>query len=954
MNGPATLADHLDKQTDAIIEMWRATVEEVGNLPEAERLSWTEFVDHIPELLERMAERLRGRPVDVVAEGRAHARTRWRQGFDIVDLVTDLGHLRTALIRATFAYARDRSMDVATLEAAHEAVHEVLNEATTESVRQFHEVSSRETQAVQVRFVERSQALEDARITAEVDRIKLRTILEHLPVGVWVADAAGTIVGVNPAALNDRDLAPEEVVGRINVLRPDEQPDPPTHPDVPRYQAVEAPLARALRGETVHQEEVRRQTPVGDHIVTVNAAPLTNSAGAIVGAVAVVQDITGRKQAEEQLRRQLDFTNALTNSLGEGVVAIDRQGRGTFLNPAAAKLLGWTEAELLGRSIHEVIHFQHADGSPFPVECCPMVSTVHTGQTVQGEDVFTRKDGTTFPIVFTASPIVTEGRVIGSVKVFGDITERQRLVRGLADSEARFRTIAERSPVMIWRADTKGRCDYFNQTWYDFRGRTRAQEIGEGWAEGIHPEDREGCLATYRGAVARREPFEMTYRLRRHDGQFRWISDRGTPYCDGEGTFLGYLGSCSDITPQVDLQKALQQQAELAEEASRHKTRLMSALSHDARTPLNAVVLSAQLLELHCQGIDEPEVKECLRTIRNSVGNVLDLLGDLLNLTKIDAGAMPPEPSRFELMAVLSESVSSIEPQARQKGLEVRLELGALADAVVETDRAKLKQILSNLLSNALRYTARGHIRLFCEGTADQVRIAVEDTGCGIAVADQQRIFDEFATLEHPLRPPGEGTGLGLAICRRLANLLRGEVTLQSAPGRGSTFTLALPATVLTTATAQADPPAPEAVPPASGVILVAEDHLTSRQTLAKVLRHMGYRVLEAGNGRDVLDLVRQERPLAILMDVNMPVMDGIDATLALRADPLTHDLPIFALTGDVTVVNQQRIGEAGVNGYLEKPVSWDALKHALDGLNPESRDTRRETRVSPSATRPV
>ncbi|HEX8198938.1 MAG TPA: ATP-binding protein, partial [Isosphaeraceae bacterium] len=467
-----------------------------------------------------------------------------------------------------------------------------------------------------------------------------------------------------------------------------------------------------------------------------------------------------------------------------------------------------------------------------------------------------------------------------------------------------------------------------------FRGRPPASEVGDGWAAGVHPDDRPQCLAAFRAALARREPFELTFRLRRRDGQYRWISGRGTPLVDARGTFLGVLGSCLDITAQVELQASLQQQKEMAEEASRHKTRLMSALSHDARTPLNAVVLSAQLLELHCRGIDEPEVLECLRTIRNSVGNVLDLLGDLLNLTKIDAGALPPEPSRFELLPVLTESVSSIEPQARQKGLDVRLEPGELAGVVVETDRAKLKQILSNLLSNALRYTERGHVRVACHRTADQVRIAVEDTGVGIAPGDQQRIFDEFATLEHARRPAGEGTGLGLAICRRLANLLRGEITLESVPGQGSTFTLALPAAVLTTAPADVNPTATPTATPPSGAILVAEDHLTSRQTLAKVLRRLGYHALEAGNGRDALDLARRERPLAILMDVNMPVMDGIDATLALRADPATRDIPIFALTGDVTVVNQRRIGEAGVNGYLEKPVSWDALKHTLEGLN--------------------
>jgi CheY-like chemotaxis protein/anti-sigma regulatory factor (Ser/Thr protein kinase) len=328
----------------------------------------------------------------------------------------------------------------------------------------------------------------------------------------------------------------------------------------------------------------------------------------------------------------------------------------------------------------------------------------------------------------------------------------------------------------------------------------------------------------------------------------------------------------------------------------------------------------------------DPEVADCLRTIRHSVANVLDLLGDLLNLTRIDAGAVTTEVSRFALEPVLAESLSSIETQARLKGLDVRLDPGDLAGATLETDRAKLKQILCNLMSNALRYTEHGHVRVFARRADDQVRIAVEDTGVGIDPADQQRVFDEFATLSNPRRPTGEGTGLGLAICRRLANLLRGEITLESTPGRGSTFTLVLPASVLTTAPAAPDGPA-AAEAPSSGVILVAEDHLASRQTLAKVLRRMGYRVLEAGNGRDALALIREERPLAVLMDINMPIMDGIEATTELRADPRYRDLPIFALTGDVSVINQRRIGEAGVDGYLEKPVTWDAMKQSLSSL---------------------
>ena len=805
MSEPAMLADHIDEHTDAILAHWKATVDRVGDVPEAERLSHTEFVDHVPALLDRIADRLRGLPGDATDDGRKHGQLRWRQGYDIAEVIVEFGHLRTALTRATADYARARRWDVGRLQSANEAIHDVLDDASAESARQFQEDSRAEMGAALADVKRRQGAIEDAWITAKLERAKLRTILGSLPVAVWVVDAEGKVEVVNHEAERIQGFRldesaeieasdPRRVASYFRAFRPDGAPLP----------EEERPIRHALRGETVTQCEVVWLLGGERRTMSINAAPLTDAAGAIVGAVAVVQDVTDRRRVEADL----------------------------------------------------------------------------------------------------------------------------------AASESRFRTIAEESPAMIWRSDAAGRRDYVNRAWGDFTGRGIGRERGEGWAEGVHPDDRHRVLARAREAFARREPFDATYRLLRHDGQYRWVDDRATPYLDDRGTFFGYLGSCLDIHDRVELEAGLEQQRGIAEEASRHKTRLVSALSHDARTPLNAVVLAAQLLEIHFNGGQDPEVQQCLLTIRHSVRNVLDLLGDLLNLSRIDAGAMPPEVSRFPLDLCLAECLASIEPQARIKGLDVRLDPGPLEGTSLETDRSKLKQILSNMLSNALRYTDSGSIRISGEKTPEQIRISVEDTGVGIDPVDQSRIFDEFAVLDNPKRIEGEGTGLGLAICRRLASLLKGEITLRSTPGSGSTFTLILPSSALTLSL-----PVSELVdpfePPATGegAILVAEDHADSRQTLARVLRRMGYRVLEASNGQDALDLATRERLLAVLMDVNMPVMDGIEATLSLRADSRTRSLPIFALTGDVTAVNQHRIGEAGVDGYLEKPVTWDALKQALGSL---------------------
>jgi CheY-like chemotaxis protein/anti-sigma regulatory factor (Ser/Thr protein kinase) len=290
------------------------------------------------------------------------------------------------------------------------------------------------------------------------------------------------------------------------------------------------------------------------------------------------------------------------------------------------------------------------------------------------------------------------------------------------------------------------------------------------------------------------------------------------------------------------------------------------------------------------------------------------------------------------------ECLGSIEAQARQKGLDIKLEPGPLAGLSLESDRPKLKQVLANLLSNALRYTERGGIRIVGELSGGRVRISVEDTGVGISPADQMRIFDEYAVLDTPLRKPGEGTGLGLAICRRLAILLRGEITLTSEPGVGSRFTLILPDTTERYTDQTPDGPTLLNKTEVVGAILVAEDHPDSRQTLGRVLKRLGYRVLEASDGKEALALARDEPHLrAVLMDVNMPGMDGIAATLALRADPRLKDVQIFALTGDVTVDNQNRIAEAGVNGFLQKPVTWEALQEALDSTTGHSKSRDRK-----------
>lgn len=931
MSMTASLADYIDEQAETIIAVWRDAVAKDAALTAADRIAFDEFVDDIPGVLDRLAERLRGLPAVVSHEARLHGRARWKQGYDIVQLARELGCLRGVLHRATFGLARDGRIDSDELQAALAVVDSVIDETIAEAVGRFQEEGRRRSQLVLAQFEEREAAAEDAWIVAEVERAKLRVVLERLPVSVWVVDAEGRVVGLNREAERLQGFSASEAIGQLNLL----QPNPRFrifHPEDGEYDPSETQAARALRGEVVVQEEVGWQTADASLIATVNAAPLTNNAGVIVGAVVVVQDITARKQSEEAVRASEEKYQDLFDNAPDMMASVDaRSGAIVECNRALADALGRPREQIVGRSLVEI----HSPGCHRKATAA-WRAILERGEAHDVELCLDRDDAEPVDVSLNASVVLNPAGTSATVRaVWRDITDRKRLESDLAGSESQFRTIAEQSPVLMWRTGVDGRCNYLNRTWYDFRGRSTSGPTSEGFdgrTDGVHPDDLARVEGAFQAAFAGREVFQSEFRLLRGDGQYRWVTDRGSPYYDGRDHFLGYLGSRVDITERIELEEALARQRELAEEGSRHKTHLLSALSHDARTPLNAVVLAAELLEVQVGQQDDPEVAMCLRTIRHSVKNVLDLLGDLLNLSRIDAGATPAQASVFPIELVLAESLSSVENQAKLKGLTVSVDLGDLAGANFETDRAKLKQIVGNLLSNAVRYTDKGSIALVASRAGDQVHIAVRDTGIGVAPSDQGRIFDEFATLDHPHRPMGEGTGLGLAICRRLANLLKGEITLESTPGEGSTFTLALPAGVISTALAEVvDERVVESNP--AGAVVIVEDHLASRQTLAKVLKRMGYRAVEAGNGRDALEIVRRERPLAVLMDVNMPVMDGVDATLALRADPRFRDLPIFALTGDVSLVNQQRIGDAGVSGFLEKPVTWEKLQQALGGI---------------------
>jgi len=379
--------------------------------------------------------------------------------------------------------------------------------------------------------------------------------------------------------------------------------------------------------------------------------------------------------------------------------------------------------------------------------------------------------------------------------------------RALRESEVRFRTMADSAPVMIWLADVNGGAEWFSRSWIEFTGRPLEDQIGEGWASVIHPDDLERALSTWRAHAAAHEPFRVELRVRRHDGAHRWVLSSGTPRINESGDFAGYIGSCLDITDRKDgeiererllaRERAARAEADAARLAAEHandvKAQFLAAMSHELRTPLNAIGGYVDLLELGIRGPVTEAQREDLDRIRRNQRHLLGLINNVLNFAKIEAGHVEYHLVEVRLHDILDGMYSLVAPQVRARGLKYEY-LDCPPSVVVQADVDKVQQVLINLLSNAIKFTEPGgHVRLECRCTATMASVCVVDTGMGIPASKLEAIFEPFVQVDQAFTREGQGTGLGLSISRDLARAMGGDITVESVFGEGAIFTLSLP-----------------------------------------------------------------------------------------------------------------------------------------------------------------
>ncbi|MEW6300525.1 MAG: PAS domain S-box protein [Thermodesulfobacteriota bacterium] len=505
---------------------------------------------------------------------------------------------------------------------------------------------------------------------------------------------------------------------------------------------------------------------------------------------ALAREVRERRRAEEAVRQQREQLRVTLASIGDAVIATDADGHVRFMNPVAQALTGWTDAEAAGKDLRDVLPIYN-EATRHPAEN-PLTRVLREGVVVglANHTVLVARDGSERPIDDSAAPIKDgQGRLLGAVLVFRDVTERRRAEAALRESEERFRTMADTAPVFIWMTGVDAGRTFFNKPWLEFTGRPLEQEHGDGWAAGVHDEDRQRCVESYLAAFRARQPFRTEYRLRRADGEYRWVLDTGVPRRTSAGDFAGYIGSCLDITERKHMEEALARQAADLARANADLRQFAYIAAHDLQEPLRMVSTYLQLLARRYRGKLDHEADEFIGYAVEGATRMHALLNDLLDYTQVETEGKPLSATRSG--AVFERAATALRPLIAGSGATITHD----PLPTVLADAAQLQLVFHHLLENALKFRrpVPPQIHLTARREGPRWLFALRDNGIGIEPQYAERIFDVFTRLHSRAKHPG--TGIGLALCKKIIERHGGRIWVESEPGSGSSFFFTLPAT---------------------------------------------------------------------------------------------------------------------------------------------------------------
>ncbi|UTH72976.1 response regulator [Chromobacterium sp. IIBBL 290-4] len=688
-------------------------------------------------------------------------------------------------------------------------------------------------------------------------------------------------------------------------------------------------------------------------------APGVGQNGMATSYIALSTDRTDRRQADAELARLNRLLENVLDAASEfSIIATDAHGIITLYNSGAARMLGYSEEEMVGVSTPQRFHI------PEEVEARSRELSARYGKPIEGFDIFVhepnlhgvdsqkwtyvRKDGKQLMVSLVVTTMRDEaGRIHGYLGVAIDITDQVRQQSELTAARDQLQMAAEMAGLGVWSWSPLEDKLQWNRKMYEIYRQPEALEaegLGYGhWRERIHPDDRDEAERIVRDALDGKIPYETNFRVVYPDGQVRLIQAGARVEKDASGRALRITGINRDITEQRGYEDNLLKAKQQAEQASVAKSRFLANMSHEIRTPMNAVLGLQQLL-LHTS-LNERQ-RDYVDKTQKAARSLLGLLNDILDFSKIDADKLKLDPHPFDLEALMRDLAVVLSGNHGEKDVEVMFSMDPVLPTMLHGDRLRLQQVLINLAGNALKFTEQGHVLVSLSLQARReaeitLRFEIIDTGIGIAPDQLERIFDGFTQAEASTTRRFGGTGLGLVISKRLIELMGGSLHVESEPGKGSRFWFELPFGMTGDAMLAVSP----AELKADMRVLVVDDNAIAGEILVNTITQVGWQAGYAEGGDEAIRLLREavaagQRYDVVLMDWRMPGLDGVAVARQVRQETEPDYAPIIVM---VTAFGREVLAEiarrplAPFCDVLTKPVTpqqlVDSIGRAVAGL---------------------
>lgn len=646
----------------------------------------------------------------------------------------------------------------------------------------------------------------------------------------------------------------------------------------------------------------------------------------VIGSAVVTIAFISYKDLFQNLLKSESRLRAIIETAADAIVMINTKGIIQEFNITAEQMFGWRAKEIIGKNVKILMP------NPFQREHDNYLTNyLKTGEAkiigVGRETIAIRKDGTTFPIRLAIghTKLPQDDVFVGLIS---DISERIIIENALKENEEQLKSFIQNIPGVVYRcfADEHWTSIFMSDAIFTLSGYP-AEDFLEpkrirNFSEIIHPEDRGHVFNLIQNAIDTSDTFVLNYRIIQKSGDIRWVLEYGGLVFDEEKKVKYLDGVILDNTDRRMIEEALIESKEKAEMAAITKTTFLANMSHEIRTPMNAIIGFTEVL---LAGDLLGNQKNHLETVKNSAKSLLRLLNDVLNSAKLDRGAVELETIDFSLYSLVDQVCSAMGMEARKKGLEFQSHLDPNLEDYYKGDSLRIRQILTNLLGNAIKFTKEGQIQLEITKKDSEVLFHIQDSGIGIAEDRMEKIFEPFTQADVSMSRKFGGTGLGTTISKQLVELMKGKIWVESKLGVGTDFYFSLPLekgvpVFELNEKIQLDLP--------SSKILIVDDVKQNVELIQLLMTSNGHEVEIARNGKEALDLFLTKPFDLILMDIQMPEMDGLEATRQIRAYEKkdSSHIPIIALSASVFDEDKISAKNSGMDGFVSKPIDLQDL----------------------------